>query len=138
MLKQLTVVAVAFLIGIVAAAALVTYLHPMTATITDISLTRTLDSTLLADDDPIDWGIVEPDSTYQFDDLTVENTGNVDANVTILSPLLPAGWTLTWTMNNTVIAPAASLSAPLILYVASDAVLGQVYSWNCNVTATEA
>jgi len=138
MLKQAVVILTALLVATVLAVGIVSYLHPMTATVVSVSLSRTLDGDPLADDAPIEWGIVEPDASYRFDDLTVTNTGNVDANITILSPLLPAGWTLTWAMNKTVIAPAASLSAPLILYVAADAAQGVTYAWDCTVEGTKA
>jgi len=136
MLKQLAAVLAALLIATVLAAALASYLHPMTATVASVTLSRTLDGIQLADDEPIEWGIVEPDATYQFDNLTATNDGNVDCTV-ILTHDAPANWTITWACNETLLMPTNSCYAPLILYVPIEAVGGEVYSWNCWVTATE-
>jgi len=136
-LKHKTLIATALaglLIGIAGAVILKEYLHPMTAEVVSITLTRTLEGTPLAQDEPIDWGIVENGSTYTFTSLNVTNNGTVSCTV-YLWHNAPAGWAITWTANNSVLAPGESAVAALELYVASDAVQGQVYSWDCYVRA---
>jgi uncharacterized membrane protein len=125
----------AIIIGYVAAATFV-YMHPNTATVTQITLTRTLDGTVLADGEVIDWGTVEPGKTYTYS-LAVTNTGNVDVNVT-LTHNAPSDWQLNWAGNKTILSPAQSVYGDLVLTVSSSATPGAVYDWNCYVTATEA
>lgn len=122
------------LFGVVAGTALQEYLHPMTAEVATTTLSRTLAGTPLADDEAIDWGLVEPDSTYSYENLTVTNTGNTACNVTLWHNA-PAGWSITWTANNTHLEPAQSAEAPLELYVAASATEGVVYKWNSYVRA---
>ena len=136
MLKQALAVLSALLIATVLAVTFANYLHPMTSTVASVTLTRVLDGTPLADDEPIDWGLVEPDTTYQFDNLTVLNTGNKDASIMLTAPDLPAGWALTWVGNHTILRPAEWVGGSIELYVASDAIAGTTYSWDCIVTGT--
>ena len=136
MLKQAATILAALLIATVLAVGIVSYLHPMTATVISVSIMRTLDGTVLADDAPIDWGMVEPNASIQFDNLTATNTGNVNCTV-ILTHDAPENWTITWACNETLLMPTNSCYAPLVLYVPIEAVGNQTYSWNCWVTATE-
>ena len=139
MLKQAATILAALLIATVLAVGIVSYLHPMTATIADISLSRILDGEALAAEEPINWtlgGVLEPGVTHYFENLTVHNIGNVPCNVTLTHDA-PDGWVITWAANKTILPVDASVYAPISLYVSPDATPGATYSWNCWVTATE-
>jgi len=136
-LKSLIATAIiGLLVGIAGAVILKQYLHPMTAQVASIQLTRTINGTILADDESINWGIVEPNSNTTLGDLTVSNNGTAPCNVT-LSHDAPIGWIITWTANNTYLLPSQNCTAPLELYVPANATQGMLYEWKCYIRAVE-
>lgn len=126
---------IAILVGIAGAEILKQYYHEMTAEVVSITLTRTFNGTILTDDEQINWGIVEPDTTTVAQ-LNVTNTGTAPCNVTLWHNA-PIGWTITWSLNNTRLEPSESAVAPLDLYVPADAIQGSVETWDCYVRAIE-
>jgi len=75
-----------------------------------------------------------------YSNLTVQNIG--DSNVTVYmtcdwgSNYTVAGWTYTWTANNTFLEPSESAVGDLDLYVPAGATPG-TYSWNTFILAEQ-
>lgn len=133
----LAIIIASLLIGVVLAASIVTYIYPNKATVVSATLTQHLDGSPWSNGTMIDWGLVEPDTTYQFDNLTVQNTGTKNLTAYIITPQLPNGWTYTWTANNTFLQPTMKVEAPLILYVHANATPDSVHLWDTHVCGAE-
>ena len=134
-LKPLIATAImGLLVGAATAIIYKEYLHPMTAEVVSITLTRTLEGTELAQDEQIDWGIVENGTTTTLGNLTVTNNGTAPCTV-YLWHNAPNGWTITWNANTSVLEPNQNCTAPLELYVAANATQGMTYNWDCYVRA---
>jgi hypothetical protein len=80
-----------------------------------------LDSYYYANTTAINWGLCDAGTVYQFDNMTIVNTGNVAMNVSIVTYGLPLTWSLKWAKNNTQLAPSAKTEAPLNLTIPSSA-----------------
>jgi len=102
-----------------------------------LTFTRTLDGTLLADEELIVWAEpITPDSTHTRV-LSVTNTGTVTCTVSIRHADLPLNWALTWDVSNPILAPDGTAVGILQLYVSADATPGLLYGWNCWICADE-
>ena len=127
---------IALLTGIAVGAVIVQYFYPMVAQVGTNQLTAFLDGTQLIDGDTIDWstlGPLEPDGTYIFASFEVVNEGSFNCKITLTTQNMPEGWALTWTANETIVAPLDSVDAPLELYVAADA-SEPLYEWGSYVS----
>lgn len=134
-LKPLIATAIiALFIGAFATYAILEYYHQMTATVTSIKLTRNINGTILTDNEPIDWGIVENGTTTTLGNLTVTNNGTKQCTIYLWHDA-PNGWTVTWDANASVLEPNQNCTAPLELYVAANATQGMTYNWDCYVRA---
>jgi len=88
-----------------------------------------LDNELLTNQSTIAWGNMKRGNTYQFDNLTIKNIGNVNTKVILIVLNLPLNCIQTWSANNTVLVPNKKVEAPLVLNIGYDAVPGS-YNWN--------
>lgn len=103
---------------------LVSYFYPNIGTIIkNPSLALWIDTVQYLNETLIDWGNLNltEATTYQFDNMTVVNTGNVALTVYVVTENLPSTWTLTWTANTTLLTKDAKTEAPLILTIPADA-----------------
>lgn len=79
----------------------------------------------------INWGQIEPNSTY-VKVLSVKNTGSVQAQVTLLTTGLPAGFNLTWAGNQTAL-PAGDTAVYALTLMTPAALTPQTYTWQTTV-----
>jgi len=117
------------LVGVAAAASINQYLQ--TATIpenTDLQLF--IDEAPQAINSTIAWGTITAGQTYTKT-LCINNTGNMNITISLIVDL-PADWQQTWTANNTLIAPATNVTAPLYLLAPTNAAPGN-YQWTTQI-----
>jgi hypothetical protein len=86
-----------------------------------------VDGQAYANGTKISWNPVEPGKSYSKS-LTVENTGNVRVKVTLIVEGLPAGWSLTWAVNGSVLDVGGKCTGSLTLTIPSSA--SGPYEWN--------
>lgn len=102
----------------------------MTGTVSQTgSLTYILDGAEWTETD-IDWGTVTPGST-NTKPLNVNNQMNIPVTPQLITTL-PAGWTITWTLNSTSISVTTLSTGTLSLIVPSDATAG-AFSIACDI-----
>lgn len=132
------IIVTASLLGVALGAFVESWVNPGQGQILSLVMTRTIDGVPWGNNTTLDWGLLERNSNNTFDDLTVVNNGTVPARISMTHTGQPANWIFYWTPNSTVIPVGANVSAPYILYVASDAVPGQQYYWSLVTTFEEA
>ena len=123
MIKK-SIIAIAFIglfIGMVAAASFVKYWYPNIGQISNVTLEVYINGAKYPNETAIDQGTCDPGATYSFENMTVVNTGTVNAKVYITTQGLPSDWTLQWQANNTIIAPGQKISGWLNLTIPSTA-----------------
>lgn len=125
--KTKTVTAIFLLSIAILASTAVTYAlggFSQTATVKTIgTITYTLDGVTFVGT-AINWGNITPGETLAKP-LNVSNTKN-EAVTPILEVTLPAGWTQTWSLNNTVIEAKTDIAGVLTLKAPEDALAGPV------------
>ena len=121
-MKALTIFALALiglLIGATAMALVMEqYLMPQTATVNAL-VTMNLGGVQWTNDTLVDWGIVDPNTTYVWD-FRVNNTSPNNITVTLHVSGLPEGWIETWSANGTMLGSLGTddtVIADLTLYV---------------------
>jgi hypothetical protein len=106
------------LIGAGVASVVLNLWYPNTGSIVqNPALEVYINGTPYANQTAVDWGAREAGQTYQFDNMTVKNSGTVALTILVVTEGLPTGWTLTWTANNTALNPGAKAEAPLQLSI---------------------
>ena len=120
--------------GFVAAAVIQQYMHPSTAHGQTVELTAYLDGELWENNTAIDWGDVESDTAY-WCYLNVTNTGQLNCTVSMTTTNLPAGWTQTWTANNTFLESNEWANGTLTITTAT--VEAITYNWDTIIKATQ-
>ena len=133
--KVLTVSLVAVLIG--AAAALLTEsYHPNNVTIASLPFREWLDEVEYFDTDTFDWGTCAKGYSYIFN-YTVQNIGNIVGTFYITLTNLPEDWSVTWSVNNTVLQPLGIAEGDLTLTIADSAIPEATYNWEMYTTGTD-
>lgn len=109
------------------------YNMPMQANV-PLSVKFYVDGSEWQNNTAVDWGNVTAGQSYTktFD---VHNTGNCNFTVAFYVSNLPAGWSLTYSKNNTAVQPQAWLNGTLTLTVPSSVSSG-TKTWNCQVKIT--
>ena len=119
------------LVGAVLAASIYTQNNPNNASYTstvNVALTMQVNGTTYAAGTAINWGAIVPDQT-RIQTISIQNTGDHPAVVTLIVNDLPTGFTLTWTSNSTTVPPGTTVTAPLTLHTPTTLTEG-AYSWN--------
>jgi len=91
-----------------------------------------VDAQAYANGTKISWNPVEPGKSYTKS-LQVENTGNVRVKVTLIVEGLPAGWSLTWTANGSILEVGGKCAGNMTLTVPSGA--SGPYEWHSWIKA---
>jgi len=91
------------------------------------SLEVKLGGAILADAATVNWGVVEPSTSYTKS-LSVKNTGTVPVVVTVAAANLPAGFSLTWASNGATLNAGETNTATLTLQTPASLTV-QTYSW---------
>ena len=119
-ISKLAGVLVVFMVAfasIVAAAAVQLYIFPQKANVAgNVQVSFTLNGTAWANNTGFDWGIIQP-GVWNNVSLNVYNAGNTNDSLVLIPQTMPSGCDQTWTLNNTVIAPAATAYGTLSMYV---------------------
>lgn len=125
------------LVGFVGAQLAQNYLMPQGAEIVvkNPAITATLAGSPWTNDTHVDWGNLEANGTYAFENFTVVNVSAETLNLTWINIDLPGGWMETWTPNATILLPDEVATGSLTLYVADNATTGS-YSWTSKLTVT--
>jgi hypothetical protein len=140
-MKKATVIAVisiALAVGcvvLVFALPITRYYFQNRANVKSTLLTFQLDSVEWANNTLMDWGDVQKGATYTKT-FTAHNAGTNAANVYLMSSL-PAGWSMFWAQNGTLLTPDATASGDLQMTTAADASEG-VSFWDVWVNAQTA
>jgi len=113
---------------------IVEYHHQHTGTVI-VNIGIYLDDTPLLNDTLLDWGTLYPDDTHNFGELQVNNNQTVSLTITLLTSM-PTDWAMTWTANNTILAPGEWANATLTLYVPATATEGN-YGWSSILRGTQ-
>lgn len=111
--------------------------HPQEATVTEVGTATYLDGELQANNTLWSWNLVNPNTTYYYENLTVKNVGTANCTVYLTVQGLPLGWNQTWAGNATFLQPGEQTSGELTLYVAADAITGQTYTWDSWIVAEQ-
>ena len=86
-------------------------------------------------DTHVDWGNLEANGTYAFENFTVTNVSAENITLAWINIDLEPEWTLSWTPNATELSPEQVATGPLTLYVSDNASAGS-YSWTSKLTVT--
>jgi len=111
------------------------FVVPSTASVPSATIDIYIDDVAWTNGTELDWGYVYPDETITAN-LTVQNTGDTNATVTVTCENLPSGWALTWTKNGDWCNITETLSGDLDLTVPYDASSG-TYNWNTYILAEQ-
>ncbi len=120
----LAIIALAIIVAAVVVWAANTFLANNTLTVGNVEaeLTVTVDGAPLTNGGTIDWGTINPGNSANKP-LTVKNNDNTQVTL-ILSPTTPAGVTLSWAMNSTILNKGDTSSGTLTVAVASGTTAG--------------
>jgi len=131
----LSAVLTASLVSAVLAAVTLLYEMPMTATVTETAnLNFYVDGITWTNSTAINWGTLEAGKTYTKS-LDIKNTGNIPLQVWITVQGLPAGWSLSYDQQNSIVQPGNWLNGTLTLTVPESAANG-TYSWTTYIHAS--
>ena len=111
------------------------FVVPSTAVVPSATVNIWIDNVAWSNGTELSWGTVYPGEIISAN-LTVQNTGEYNATVTVTCPDLPSGWSLTWTHNATSLLPLGVLEGDLDLTVPVDAEPGS-YGWNLYILAEQ-
>jgi hypothetical protein len=116
---------------VVALDALVTYNYPQDGTIASYSLELYFDGILRSNGTAINWGTCTK-NIENYRNVTVVNTGDVNLNVSITTTDLPAGWTLEWNANNTILPPDYEIMSWLNLTIPQSETTWHAWAFSLN------
>jgi hypothetical protein len=126
----ITVLAIALVATIVITAGYALVTFNMTGNVGETgTVTYILDGETWTGTD-IDWGTVQPGST-NTKPLNVNNQKNIPVTPQLVATV-PAGWTITWTLNSTIIPVTTLSTGTLSLIVPSDATAG-AFTISCSI-----
>lgn len=108
---------------------------PSPSPVPSLTFTESLNSTVIANNAPIDFGSIQAGTT-QTDDFLVMNTGNVNAVFNVTASNLPAGVTVAWSSQGLEADAGTPLDGSLTIAVAGTATGGSV-TFTLTVTATQ-
>lgn len=109
---------------------------PTTGTTETIAFTVTIDGTPYAAGASLDWGTLSyGDNTAN---IRVTNTGTTAFTLALNSASLPSGWSLSWNVPASSLAPTDSETGIMTLNVPESAEQGASFTWDTIITATEA
>lgn len=118
MLKQAIIIILALLCAILIASTVAVilerYFMPQTAQVNAL-VTMELDGVQWTNGTTIDWGLVDPDSTYFYPFSVTSISGNY--TITLYVSGLPDGWIQTWSANGTMVGFQETVTANLTLYI---------------------